>query len=54
MVSQPSSPESTERLGCITPDFSHDYKAIMKYCQDERNWFKRARGEWDEDVSPRR
>lgn len=23
-----------------------DYAAKMRYAQDERNWFKRARGEW--------
>ena len=53
MDSQTSSPQNPERVGVINVDISHDYTAIMKYCQDERNWFKRARGEWDEDVSPR-
>lgn len=48
MAFQPSSPQNPERVGAITPDPAQDYAAIMRYCQDERNWFKRARGEWNE------
>ena len=36
------------RLGVIHLDTNHDYTAYMEYCKDERNWFKRARGEWVE------
>ena len=32
----------------VTVDETHDYRAYMEYCKDERNWFKRARGEWHE------
>ncbi len=36
------------------PKGTFDYTAHMEYCKDERNWFKRARGEWpDEHVSQR-
>ena len=54
MDSPTSSPQNPERVGAITPDKAQDYSAYMEYCKDERNWFKRARGEWDEDVSSRR
>ena len=48
-TSSPQSPERIERLGQITVDETYDYKANMDYCQDERNWFKRTRGEWNDD-----
>jgi hypothetical protein len=43
-----SSANDYSRLGAVTQDESHDYAAYMAYCQDDRNWFKRARGEWVE------
>lgn len=49
MDSPTSSPQNPERVGAITIDTKHDYAAYMEYCQDENNWFKRARGEWNED-----
>lgn len=44
----PTSANDYGRLGVFRPQTEHDYTAIMEYCKDERNWFKRARGEWDE------
>jgi hypothetical protein len=38
-----SSANDYTRLGVIHLDTKHDYTAFMKYCQDEKNWFKRAR-----------
>lgn len=35
-------------MGAVTQDTTHDYTAVMAYCRDTRNWFKRARGEWPE------
>lgn len=48
-----SSANDYSRMGVVTPDEAHDYKAYMEYCKDERNWFKRARGEWHADVVER-
>ena len=39
------------RLGAVKADYTHAYDEYMKYCQDTANWFKRARGEWDESGS---
>ena len=36
------------RMGAWAPDETHDYTAILAYCMDDENWFKRARGEWEE------
>jgi hypothetical protein len=48
-----SSANDYSRMGAVTPDTSHDYTAYMEYCKDERNWFKRARGEWIEHDAER-
>jgi hypothetical protein len=45
-----SSANDYSRLGAVKPTEGYDYTAHMEYCKDERNWFKRARGEWPEEV----
>jgi hypothetical protein len=39
------------RVAIAETKSEHDYAAIMRYAQDERNWFKRARGEWADDAT---
>lgn len=49
-MNEKHSPQTVSRPGAVRPDPAHDYKKVMEYCQDERNWFKRARGEWNEPM----
>lgn len=36
--------------GPVKQTEGHDYAAGMRYAMNERNWFKRARGEWPESA----